>query len=92
MAGPLTRLRLVVSGRVQGVGYRWFVRGAAAKLGVSGWAQNREDGTVEIEAEGAKNTLDEFKTQLRSGHPYAQVASMDSVILPPKGGNFFEIR
>ncbi|MGY1728726.1 acylphosphatase [Geodermatophilus sp. SYSU D01062] len=46
------RVRVLVSGRVQGVGYRWFVRGLAEATGLSGWARNLPDGRVEVELEG----------------------------------------
>ena len=46
------RVHVLVSGHVQGVGYRWFVRGLAADAGLSGWARNLPDGRVEVELEG----------------------------------------
>ncbi|MGY1780463.1 acylphosphatase [Geodermatophilus sp. SYSU D01036] len=46
------RVRVLVSGRVQGVGYRWFVRGLAEATGLSGSARNLPDGRVEVELEG----------------------------------------
>ena len=46
------RVRLVVTGRVQGVGFRWFIRNEATSLGLSGTVRNRDDGAVEIDAEG----------------------------------------
>ena len=46
--------RYVVTGRVQGVGFRWFVEREAAQLGVTGWVRNREDGSVEVMATGTR--------------------------------------
>jgi acylphosphatase len=52
------RVRALVSGHVQGVGYRWFVRGLAAASGLSGWAQNLPDGRVEVELEGPADAVE----------------------------------
>ena len=46
------RMHVVVSGRVQGVGFRWFVREAAIALDLAGWVRNRPDGSVEVAADG----------------------------------------
>lgn len=55
-----------VKGRVQGVGFRRFVEGIALDLGLSGYVENLDDGTVEILAQGPKTTLQEFKSRVRS--------------------------
>ena len=52
------RVRALVSGHVQGVGYRWFVRGLAAASGLSGWAHNLPDGRVEVELEGPADAVE----------------------------------
>ncbi|OGS40814.1 MAG: hypothetical protein A2506_05980 [Elusimicrobia bacterium RIFOXYD12_FULL_66_9] len=78
-AAPLTRLYLLVEGRVQGVGFRWFVRDRAESLGLAGWTRNREDGTVEAEVEGSRKAVDAFVTSLRD-HPTARV---DSIVTRP---------
>jgi acylphosphatase len=88
----LTRRRLVVAGLVQGVGYRWFVRETAQRLGVSGWARNREDGSVEIEAEGDSGVLEAFAGELRTGHPAARVDRLESTTMQAQGDKSFEIR
>lgn len=75
---PLTRLHLVVRGRVQGVGFRWFARQTAQSLGLAGWVRNREDGTVEAEAQGTRAALDEFVRRLRAGNPAAAVDSIET--------------
>ncbi len=51
------RVHALVSGHVQGVGYRWFVRGLAAAAGLSGWARNLPDGRVEVELEGPADAV-----------------------------------
>ena len=70
---PLTRRHLAVRGHVQGVGFRWFARQTAETLGLSGWVRNREDGSVEAEAEGTSDALDKFERILRNGNPAARV-------------------
>ena len=57
--------RYVVQGRVQGVGYRYFVLRQADTLGVSGFARNRPDGAVEVVAEAADAVLADFEARLR---------------------------
>ena len=79
-AAPLTRLYLIVEGRVQGVGFRWFVRSLAEELGLAGWVRNREDGAVEAEVEGDRRAVDAFLASLRSEHPTARV---DRVVTRP---------
>lgn len=73
------RVHLVISGDVQGVGYRMWVRGAARKLGLIGWVKNREDGTVEVVAEGAKKGLEEFADRCKRGPDVAWVEKMEAV-------------
>ncbi len=51
------RVHALISGHVQGVGYRWFVRGVAAAAGLSGWARNLPDGDVEVELEGPADAV-----------------------------------
>lgn len=67
------RLSFRVFGNVQGVGFRWFVKEAAAKLGVTGWVRNTSDGAVEGEAQGGVPSLDGFLKELKAGHPFARV-------------------
>jgi len=59
--------RYEVAGRVQGVGYRAFVLRAAGQLHLRGWARNRPDGTVEVEAWGTEALLDRLESDLRRG-------------------------
>lgn len=69
-------VHLLVSGRVQGVGFRWFVRVTGRSLQLSGWVKNRPDGTVEIAAEGSQDRLDRMKEQVRSGPNGAAVSDV----------------
>jgi acylphosphatase len=73
------RLHVLVRGRVQGVGFRWFVRETARELGLAGWVRNRPDGTVEVAAEGSANLLDQLRRELLQGPPGAVVASLDDL-------------
>ena len=66
-------IRLEITGRVQGVGYRWFARESARRLGLAGWVRNRADGAVEVAAEGEQTDLDAFVDELRRGPPSSHV-------------------
>lgn len=85
------RLRIVVTGHVQGVGFRWFVRESAEQLRVSGWVHNNPDGSVELEAEGDRETLDSFEEVLRRGNPHVRVDSLKKTDVQPSGEKSFEI-
>ncbi len=61
------RLHARVIGRVQGVGFRYYVLGAAGDIGLNGWVRNRRDGSVEIVAEGKKEKLSELLRVLQRG-------------------------
>jgi acylphosphatase len=63
----------VISGRVQGVGYRWFVERTANSQGINGWVRNMPGGGVEVKAEGEKAVLEGFLETLKSGHRGAEV-------------------
>lgn len=69
-------VRLVIEGRVQGVGYRWWAVETAGRLGVAGWVRNRADGSVEALAIGARAALDQFVLACRRGPQYAGVRSV----------------
>jgi acylphosphatase len=71
--------RFYISGRVQGVGYRYFAQRVAAKLGLSGYVKNLDDGRVEAYAVGATDQLQAFQTQLRRGPSYALVEAVDEL-------------
>lgn len=62
-----------ISGRVQGVGFRWWARNAALELDVRGIVRNEPDGTVYLEAAGEANRLADLEDRLRSGPPHARV-------------------
>lgn len=66
-------IHLEVSGRVQGVGFRWFVVDEARRLKLSGWVRNRPDGKVEIAASGNADALAQLESAVSNGPPGAQV-------------------
>ena len=69
--------KYIVRGRVQGVGFRWFVEGAARTLGVNGWVRNNPDGAVEVLAVGSSEQLSALHAQLRKGPRAARVDNID---------------
>jgi acylphosphatase len=71
------RVHLTIEGRVQGVGFRWFVRTSAQALDVAGTVRNRPDGSVEVEAEGPRAALDRLVEALRAGPPGARVTRVN---------------
>lgn len=71
------RLTVWVSGRVQGVGMRWWIRSRALELGLVGWARNTDDGRVEVVAEGTREAAEKLLELLapdRAGLPASEVA------------------
>jgi len=73
------RLEATIIGRVQGVGFRWFVRDRAVALGLSGWVRNRADGSLEVLADGPAEALAAFEDALRLGPPGAIVRSVQAI-------------
>ena len=84
--------RFLVRGRVQGVGYRYFALRSASSLGVSGFARNLADGSVEVVAEAADPLLVEFEAALREGPSFCNVEAVERTLIPPRGEQGFYIR
>ena len=85
--------RFVVSGRVQGVGFRYFALDAARREGLHGYVTNNDDGTVEALAEGEAEAVERFERALRRGPSHARVERVTVDDLPPSmTGSGFEIR
>jgi acylphosphatase len=84
--------RYFVSGRVQGVGYRYFTLQTAQQLGVNGFARNLPDGRVEVVAEAADEILRQFEDRLREGPSFASVEALDRTAIDPRGDRGFHIR
>ena len=77
--------RYLISGRVQGVGYRFFTLEAGAREGLGGFVRNLEDGRVEAQAEGERAGLDRFERVLHQGPPGARVERVGVEDLVPTG-------
>ena len=85
-AGDAERLSATVTGRVQGVGFRWWVRSAADRLGLTGWVMNGNDErSVELIAEGSAGALDQLEQLLREGPPGAVVEHVEATRSPASG-------
>ncbi len=80
-----TRLHATVTGRVQGVSFRYFVMEQADILSLDGWVRNTWQGSVEVMAEGARPRLEQLLQALRAGPPMARVADVDFEWLPWTG-------
>ena len=72
-------LHVRISGRVQGVGFRWFVREEARRLGLSGWVTNLPDGEVEVRAGGEGSSLQRLRRALEVGPTGAEVSKVADV-------------
>ena len=83
--------RFVVAGRVQGVGYRYFVLRAAARHDILGTVKNLVDGRVEVVAEGERDAIDQFKMELATGPALARVESLEEFD-EPVSNRFREFR
>ena len=73
---PSERLHAVIGGDVQGVGFRYFVMRQARSLGVRGWVRNRDDGSVELVAEGERADLERLLEAARRGPSQARVGEV----------------
>ncbi|MCG8452871.1 MAG: acylphosphatase [Spirochaetales bacterium] len=74
-----------VSGRVQGVGFRWFTAARARSLRIVGWVRNTSDGGVELCASGNADSLETFEEYLHEGPPGARVQYVEKVMLSLRG-------
>jgi acylphosphatase len=81
----LVRIEATVRGRVQGVGYRYFVVRQARRLELAGWVANEFDGSVRTVAEGSESAIDGLEAALREGPPGAIVETFSAVRMPAVG-------
>lgn len=88
MTTPAATVRLTVwvSGRVQGVGFRWWTRARALELGLTGSATNKADGRVEVVAEGPQERCEALVALLRGGDTPGEVALVVDHYSAPRGG------
>lgn len=75
----MPRYDITVTGRVQGVGFRYFTQMEAKKRDLTGWVRNEPDGTVRLEAQGSEDQLDSFVQALKQAQPPADVEDVISV-------------
>ena len=78
--------RFVVRGRVQGVGFRWFVEREAHILGIAGWVRNHANGSVEIMAQGSRDQISGLRSRLREGPRAASVDAVEESEAQPAAG------
>ena len=89
----LARVHAKAEGLVQGVGFRWFVQTRARTMGLAGYVRNCADGSVEIEAEGEKELLEQLLLDVRRGPRSAQVTELAVEWIPPQSrDSAFHIR
>ena len=92
MTDPGTlRRRLLISGRVQGVGFRWSCRRMAESQGVAGWCRNLPDGRVEVCLEGDPAAVERAVAWCRGGPPHALVTAVDVISETPRGERGFAL-
>jgi acylphosphatase len=83
---------LKVTGRVQGVSFRWYAAREAERLGVTGWVRNEPDGSVALQVEGDDAAVDAMVEWCRRGPSYASVRDVAVTEARPAGANGFDIR
>ncbi len=88
---PVEARRFLVSGRVQGVGFRWFVERVANGVGVTGWTRNLDDGRVEVYAVGTAEQLSELNGYLWKGPSAARVTNVEEQEAPVQEYSDFRI-
>ena len=87
----LARVHAVVTGRVQGVGFRSFIRRNAIIAGVNGWVRNRMDGSVEFVAEGERSTIEQFLLTVKNGNRFSHVQNLECMWKDAEGLKDFVI-
>jgi acylphosphatase len=86
-----TAVQVRVSGRVQGVAFRWEAQHSAQRLGVTGWVRNEPDGSVVAHVEGEPDAVNDMVVWLRTGPPAARVSNVAVRDAAPSGATSFEI-
>ncbi|MDE2800827.1 MAG: acylphosphatase [Gemmatimonadota bacterium] len=80
--GNIKRIRVTISGRVQGVGFRYFTQREGERLGLVGWVKNLSNGDVKAEAEGNETQVDAFVEAIRRGPPASRILNFQIVEIP----------
>ena len=81
----LKRVELLISGMVQGVGFRYFAYQKGQRLGLTGWVRNLPDGRVQVLAEGEESVLEEFIAELKAGPNFSRVQDIEINWSEPTG-------
>ena len=81
-----SRVHMLVTGMVQGVGFRYFTVMAARRYGLTGWVRNRMDGSVELEAQGEGIDLERFENAVEAGPRWSRVEHVDIDVVPLVSG------
>ena len=88
----MKRIHIIVSGRVQGVGFRYFTASLASRYEITGWVRNLYNGDVEIEAEGISTKLSLFLQDIKEGNRFVRVRNMEISEIPPLGEKDFKVK
>lgn len=84
--------RLIVSGRVQCVGFRYFSQETAQRFGIKGWVRNLSDGTVELHVEGTNEIIESFQNALKDGNRFVGVERIEETEANNQEFRSFDIR
>ena len=87
----MTAKSFIVNGRVQGVGFRYFVVREAQALGLAGWVRNLPDGRVEVLVSGDPGLVDAIEERLLQGPPYARVSNIEAAVAESPASAEFRI-
>ncbi len=87
----MASIRVVISGRVQGVGFRHWLAGEARRAGLRGWVRNQADGSVEAVLAGGQDAVEALAARCRTGPPSATVTDVLRELAPDPGGKGFRI-
>lgn len=83
----MVRYHIIVRGKVQGVGFRFFTQQKASLNGITGWVKNKSDCSVEIDAEGDKDSISSFIDAIKKGSPFSKIEEIKIKQLPPLKNN-----
>ncbi len=86
-----SRAHVRVTGRVQGVGFRFFATHQASRFNVTGWIRNKGDGSVELEAEASRDRVEEFLAEIGRGPRFGNVDDIEIDWIAPRGDSTFEV-
>ncbi|MBN1469194.1 MAG: acylphosphatase [Fusobacteriaceae bacterium] len=83
----MPRYNITVKGRVQGVGFRYFVQSISINMNLSGWVKNLDNGNVEFEVENDEEFLDLFLQKLKKGNGFSRIEDLDIISIVPLNQN-----